>query len=262
MQVSKTQFKRIRCFFALVFLLRMLPGSAQQDTTYYDDQYEVIQFPVLARYMEIKKCAVDDENKCAVSLFTMDSNRILFNWRYSDYESGILNGRCSRWYRSGVLHEEIMFEEGVKHGTERSFYATGQLKKLLRWEKGELVSGSFYLEDGSPNPNVYKEDLEEHEDMTDPTFPGGQEKMYLYLANNVDYPEQAKEEGWMGQVILSFVVGKKGEITDVKPVQFTHEIFYDAVAKAIKNMPRWEPGRVSGIPVRVRYSFPFKFKLE
>jgi len=104
--------------------------------------------------------------------------------------------------------------------------------------------------------------LYEIEFQIEPSFPNGLEAMYKYLNQNVQYPEDAKEGYIQGQVVLTFVVGKNGEISDVKVVKTPHRCLSDALASVIKKMPRWSPGRVSGIPVRVQYTLPFKFKME
>ncbi len=250
---------KLLCFF---LCLMNLPSKAQ-DTTYYDRVYEPVNARFLARFMEIKKCAVDDPNKCSVGTFSLDSNRIIFNWRYSDYERGIRHGRCSKWYKSGALHEETMYEEGKKHGLQKSFYPNGQLKKQLQWEKDSIIGAAFYNEDGTTKTDVFKEDLYESFELEiEPSFPNGLQAMYMYLNQNVRYPEEAKEQQIQGQVILSFVVGKTGEISDVRVVQTPHRCLSDAVTGAVKRMPRWSPGRLSGFPIRVRYTLPFKFKLE
>lgn len=237
-------------------------NTQAQDTTYYDQQYEPTNVRFQAHYMEIKKCAADNENKCSIAVISLDSNRILFNRRYSDYEGGILHGRCSRWYLSGGLHEELTFDSGKKNGIEKSFYRSGQLKKELLWEQDSLKKGAFFNEDGTAKTELFKEDLDEYDDQEEPSFPDGLRAMYIFMSQNVVYPEEAKENGWSGQVILTFVVGKDGKISEVNVVQTPHQILSDAVALVVKKMPRWKPGRVSGIPVRVRYTMPFKFKLE
>jgi periplasmic protein TonB len=58
------------------------------------------------------------------------------------------------------------------------------------------------------------------------------------------------------------VVGKDGKISDVNVVLSPQPVLAKAVVYVVNKMPRWTPGRVSGIPVRVRYTMPFKFKLE
>lgn len=241
---------------------QFVQSALAQDTTYYDQQYEPTNARFLAHYMEIKKCAADNENKCSIAVISLDSNRILFNRRYSDYEGGILHGRFSRWYLSGGLHRELTYDNGKKNGFEKCFYRSGQLKKELLWEQDSLIKGAFFNEDGTPKTEVFKDDLGEYEDEDDPSFPGGLRAMYTYLNQNVVYPEEAKENGWSGRVILTFVVGKDGKISDVKVVETPQPILANAVVYVVQRMPRWTPGHMSGIPIRVRYTLQFKFHLE
>ena len=246
----------------LYFLLFLISFEAKtQDTTYYDKAYETTT-RANARFMEVKKCTPENPNKCAIGIFSLDSNRIISNRRYSDYENGVLHGRCSRWYPNGGLREEITYENGQKKGTQKNFYPDGQLKKQLQWENDSLISGAFFNADGTAKPQVYLEELLEPDGQKDPSFPGGIQAMWGFLNRNVDYPESAKMEGIQGQVILSFVVGKTGEIGELKVEKTAHKILSNAMIAALKKMPRWEPGNIDGIPVRVRYRVPFSFKLE
>jgi len=79
--------------------------------------------------------------------------------------------------------------------------------------------------------------LYEIEFQIEPSFPNGLEAMYKYLNQNVQYPEDAKEGYIQGQVVLTFVVGKNGEISDVKVVKTPHRCLSDALASVIKRCP-------------------------
>ena len=233
-----------------------------QDTLYFDQHYEAVESRTQAKFMEIKKCSSDNPNKCAVATFSLDSNRIIYNWRYSDFENRILHGRCSRWYANGALLEETLYENGKKQGADKSFYPNGQLKRELQWIKDSLIGGVFLNEDGSPKVQIYQDDLEERTDWIEPSYPGGLAAMYQFISLQIIYPESAKEEGISGKVILSFVVGRKGEIRELKVEETPHPVLSNALLQVIKKMPRWNPGSISGVPVSVRYQLPFKFKLE
>jgi Gram-negative bacterial TonB protein C-terminal len=243
------------------WFLSCLPAQAQ-DTTYYDQRYEPTNLRGMAHYMEIRKCAVDNQNKCSVSVFSLDSNRILRNFRYSDYKKCIPHGRCSRWYLSGGLHDEITFNEGKKQGLEKCYYPNGQLKKELLWAQDSLIKGAFFNLDGSSKTTVFKEDLDEYEDESDPSFPGGIYEMYLYLNDKAHYQKPSKVIDWPGEVVLSVVIGKDGSIIDAQVLRAPNLCLFDPVEEVAKGMPRWEPGRSSGIPVRSRFTFSFMFKLK
>ena len=52
-----------------------------------------------------------------------------------------------------------------------------------------------------------------------PEFNGGEAAMYKWLSDNIVYPSAASEEGVQGRVVVEFVVGKDGSITNVRVVR-------------------------------------------
>lgn len=94
-----------------------------------------------------------------------------------------------------------------------------------------------------------------------PAFCGGDAALRKYLAENTHYPEEAKEEGVQGRVVVNFVVEKDGSITDVKVVRGIDPLLDKEAVRVVKTMPKWIPGKQSLVPVRVRYVLPVSFKL-
>ena len=119
-------------------------------------------------------------------------------------------------------------------------------------------------------PPVEKvEEKEEDEEVifvvveTMPEFPGGQAALFKYLSENVKYPVIAQENGIQGRVICQFVVNKDGAIVDVEVVRSGGDASLDKEAvRVIKSMPKWNPGKQRGKPVRVKYTVPVNFKLQ
>ena len=95
-----------------------------------------------------------------------------------------------------------------------------------------------------------------------PTYIGGEEAMYKYIAENLRYPEQAKADGIAGRVQVSFVIEKDGSVTDVEVVRGIGHGCDEEAVRVVKSMPRWTPGTLFGKPVRVHYNMPFAFKLQ
>ncbi len=95
-----------------------------------------------------------------------------------------------------------------------------------------------------------------------PSFPGGEEKLFEYLGKTISYPQMAKEAGVKGKVYVQFVVEKDGSITDIKIIRGIGSGCDDEAKKAVKNMPKWEPGEQRGKPVRVRFVLPVNFSLR
>ena len=95
-----------------------------------------------------------------------------------------------------------------------------------------------------------------------PEFIGGIEKLYEYLGNNINYPEQAKENGIQGKVFVQFVVWKDGSIKDVKVVKGTHKLLDKEALRVITKMPVWKPGKQRGKNVNARFTLPIKFRIS
>lgn len=114
----------------------------------------------------------------------------------------------------------------------------------------------------------YEEEVVEEEIFTVveqmPSFPGGERAMYEYLNKNIKYPEVAKEAGIQGKVYVSFVVGKDGEITDVKILRGIPggKMCDEEAIRVVKNMPKWNAGKQRGKAVKVSYMLPIQFTLR
>ncbi len=95
-----------------------------------------------------------------------------------------------------------------------------------------------------------------------PSFPGGEAAMYTWLSQNIVYPPAASEEGVQGRVVVEFVVGKDGSITNARVVRTRHPALDREALRVIQAMPRWIPGRNNGQPVKVTYTLPVTFRLQ
>jgi len=95
-----------------------------------------------------------------------------------------------------------------------------------------------------------------------PEFIGGVEKLYEYLGNNINYPEQAKDFSIQGKVFVQFVVWKDGSIRDVKVVKGAHKLLDKEALRVITNMPTWKPGKQRGKNVNARFTLPIKFRIS
>ena len=95
-----------------------------------------------------------------------------------------------------------------------------------------------------------------------PQFPGGEQALMEFVAKSVVYPEEAKEKNISGRVFVSFVVEKDGSVSNVKVLRGIGGGCDEEAVRVIKSMPKWEPGKMKGKPVRVSYQIPFNFKLD
>jgi len=95
-----------------------------------------------------------------------------------------------------------------------------------------------------------------------PAFPGGDAARMKFLQDNIKYPVMAKESGIQGTVYVTFVVERSGAVTDVKILRGIGGGCDEEAVRVVKNMPKWEPGKQRGKPVRVQFNMPIKFTLS
>lgn len=94
-----------------------------------------------------------------------------------------------------------------------------------------------------------------------PSFPGGESAMKSYLNSNVKYPAVAEENGVQGRVIVQFIIEKDGSISDVKVASGVDLSLDKEAIRVVKAMPKWNPGKLKGIAVRVKNEVPVVFAL-
>ncbi len=95
-----------------------------------------------------------------------------------------------------------------------------------------------------------------------PEFPGGDVALRTYIAQNVKYPEIAKENGLAGKVFVQFVINQKGEVQDVKIARGVDPALDKEAIRVVQGLPKWKPGSQRGKPVRVSYTVPINFQLN
>ena len=134
-----------------------------------------------------------------------------------------------------------------------------------------LAKVSFTQEPAKENVIKVEPDIDEASDATsniiefpdiEAEFKGGKSAMMKFIANNVQYPFKAKQEGLKGRVYLSFIIRKSGRITDIRVERGVHKILDEAAIEVIKLMPRWKPAEHGGERVNSIVRLPITFVLD
>ena len=90
-----------------------------------------------------------------------------------------------------------------------------------------------------------------------PEYPGGSEALQEYISMNLKYPALKEVSG---KVFVSFVVDKKGKVTDVRVKNEVDAALSKEAIRLVKAMPLWTPGKLDGKPVNVQLNLPIYFK--
>jgi TonB family protein len=95
-----------------------------------------------------------------------------------------------------------------------------------------------------------------------PTFEGGGINTFRdWVMKNLKYPKEAFEKNIGGRVVVKFVVGRDGSVSNIEQIESPHELLYTEVVRVMSESPRWTPGMQKGEPISVMFILPIKFQL-
>ena len=94
-----------------------------------------------------------------------------------------------------------------------------------------------------------------------PQFPGGEAALQRFMGLK-KYPNDAFRAHKEGNVILSFVVDKKGKIRNVTTIKPLYPSLEAEARRMLASMPLWEPGVAGGEKVNVKITMPVRFVIH
>jgi len=209
----------------LLALCTSLAYGQQIDTVYYDADWKETN-KQSSSYYRIAK--------------TIEPNKLYDIADYFNSGKIQMTGTCSS------LSPE------VKHGLFTWYHENGNKKSEVIYENNQSKSTKNWKQDGTEDATKYVS-LEKQ-----PMFPGGMTNFYKYIGKKFSYPQQLLKSKPKGTIILSFVIGKDGRISEVQVTQSVHPLLDAEAVRVVENMPKWEPGIQYGKPVRVKYNIPIK----
>ena len=174
----------------------------------------------------------------------------------------------------------VILVEGTKKGTVTDREGKFQIEvsmgdritaSYVGYESKTIGVSKIYSESSKSNEyyiGLNKEtEADEPEKVYDvveqmPEFPGGPAVLYETLVKSIQYPEEARIKGAQGRAIVTFVVEKDGSISNARVVKSVDPSLDAEALRVINTMPKWNPGKQNGEPVRVKYTAPVRFSLD
>lgn len=92
-------------------------------------------------------------------------------------------------------------------------------------------------------------------------FIGGDKAWRIFLENNLNslVPVNNRAPAGTYTVVIQFVVGKKGEVEDIKALTSYGYGMEAEVIRILRKSPRWEPAILDGKPIRAYRKQPVTF---
>lgn len=127
-----------------------------------------------------------------------------------------------------------------------------------------LIQVNIYAQETSSSGSSNDQESADVELFPDqePSFKGGMAEMQKYIQNNIHYPEEAIDLGAEGKIYISFIVTKRGSISQVKIERGAHPLLNEEAIRLIRNMPKWIPAKKNGKRVNSKMMLPIVFKLS
>ncbi|WP_299628130.1 energy transducer TonB [uncultured Tenacibaculum sp.] len=147
----------------------------------------------------------------------------------------------------------------VKYGLPITFKIPGKRPTNIRKSKDGKIKESIYSFsslDEIPQFDSCKK-------SKDDSITCFNESLIKHIQSYFAYPEEAKMKNLEGNVIVNFVVDKKGNVVNITANGPENaKILEVAATRFVEKLPRLKPGKKEGKNVNTSYSFPIDFKLH
>ena len=151
---------------------------------------------------------------------------------------------------SELAEMEVKEDEKVKEESKKMDEKTDSTSN----GNAEHGTDTKSLESGNGNTVYFSVEVK-------PEYPGGSKGLTKYLKDNVKYPQDAKENGIQGTVVVVFIVNEDGTVSDAKIKKGIGGGCDQEALRVVNEMRKWKPGKQGGVPVRVYQQIPIAFKL-
>ena len=105
----------------------------------------------------------------------------------------------------------------------------------------------------------YFKGCDSYPDNTDDKRQCSNEALVSFIANHIQYPDLAKENGIEGTVYVSFIIDEDGKVTQPSLLRDIGNGCGEEALRVLSNMPDWEPAIDNKQHVKVKLNLPIQF---
>lgn len=212
-----------------------------------------IQGRVIVQFVVTKNGTVGEVKVLNKVYPDLDNEAIRLCKSLPKFIPGKMNGQpVNVWYTMPITFK--------LQGLDNSSDNTSQIQ-----ETNNLIVKAFGDKTNNPvsinSLAIVEDDIVTSVDMF-PEFPGGNAALMKFLSHNINYPQEAMENGIQGKVVVQFIVKKDGTIGTVKVVKSVHPLLDEEAKRLVKMLPKFEPAYRDEKPVNTWYTLPVTFKLQ
>ena len=96
-----------------------------------------------------------------------------------------------------------------------------------------------------------------------PAFKGGDEALYKFINDNIQYPADALHEKKSGKILVRVVIDEEGEVNSIKAIRGVCPSLDSEAMRVISlTSGKWTSGKIAGKPVKAYKFIPVNFKID
>lgn len=178
-----------------------------------------------------------------------------------NYLNGLKQGLWEYYDDDHDLFERGSYKNGKEIG-EWEFYYNGDLIQRYNFDDRKLVENN----DHSLQENVIiYDDLKNPIDTIDvmPMYLGGIGHLYHFIANEIEYPRIARDNGIEGTVFVQLTIDESGNVKSAEMYRGIGGGCDEESVRVLKlTSGKWIPAYDDGKPIEMKYTQPIKFTLS
>ncbi|MBK8845828.1 MAG: TonB family protein [Bacteroidetes bacterium] len=179
---------------------------------------------------------------------------LIWDGDYSSIADRRKQGVTTTFYENGNVKSLANYNSDLLDGELLSYYANNQLRRKDFYERGRLLFGNCYTQEGK--------DTAHYDYNIMPQYPGGNNELLKFIAEQIEYPEEALDKGITGVVYTKFTIDLNGKVKNIHLKQPVHKLLDSAALKIIgKIKSKWLPGYLDGEPIEMEVELPISFTL-
>lgn len=108
-------------------------------------------------------------------------------------------------------------------------------------------------------PSTYDSSIVGNRVQVPPKF---SEDVNKYFNDSIQYSQLGTKIKTEGTVYVSVIIEKDGSLSNITIIQSYNPNLNTEAKRVVSTMPKWQPGKQNGVPVRAQIVLPVKFKIQ
>ena len=240
-------------FLTTAFCICALQSFSQTITKYFDSNWVTASQERAFYYTNFVK---DSDVYHCIS-YWVGSGKLYATSTYADTIFVKAKGMQVRYYESGKPKDSMLFADNGNLMIQEHYLENGQHEFHAFYdEKEQYMKGEKFDSLGNKLPGYFTYQKQAR-------FPGGAEGWVDYLQTHLkaDVPARKKAPAGIYTVTVSFLVDKKGKITEVKAANDPGYGTAEEAIRVIKTGPDWIPAVQNNVPVIFRQLQNISFRV-